>query len=315
MENELQHHGVIGMRWGVRRYQNKDGSLTKAGQKRYNAEMEKVKAETKKVKNQQRTAAKISKLEAAKKNLEDLKKGKKSAKDDTETDEQKRERILKNPTPKDVYENKHLFSNKEVGDLYVRLNNEENIKRLMPKEIDEGKAKADKAFDKIGDLTTKAITLSKAYNAAASIINAFNGSDSISLPKIDVDNVNKGNKQVRKQEKKMKKEAEDKAAKEAKDAAAKEKYAEDMKKYEEFQRQYAKSQESSPSSPYHNEGTGRREYANPNDAPRLTAASTSRGKSSASKALAVIGNDPVTNHRRNPNEVGYIDEDGRFHAY
>lgn len=35
MSNELYHYGILGMKWGVRRYQNKDGSLTKAGKKRY----------------------------------------------------------------------------------------------------------------------------------------------------------------------------------------------------------------------------------------------------------------------------------------
>lgn len=32
---KLEHHGILGMHWGIRRYQNKDGTLTPAGKKRY----------------------------------------------------------------------------------------------------------------------------------------------------------------------------------------------------------------------------------------------------------------------------------------
>lgn len=37
INGELYHHGVKGMKWGRRRWQNADGSLTPAGQKRYNS--------------------------------------------------------------------------------------------------------------------------------------------------------------------------------------------------------------------------------------------------------------------------------------
>jgi hypothetical protein len=37
--NELYHWGIKGQKWGVRRYQNKDGTLTPAGKKRARGEM------------------------------------------------------------------------------------------------------------------------------------------------------------------------------------------------------------------------------------------------------------------------------------
>ena len=79
-DNELYHHGIQGQKWGVRRYQNKDGSLTSAGRKRYGDGDENV-TFIKKVKDKYVARKKEKEAEKKKKaRLEAMKKGREAKK-------------------------------------------------------------------------------------------------------------------------------------------------------------------------------------------------------------------------------------------
>lgn len=176
--NTLSHHGVLGMRWGRRRYQNKDGSLTKAGQRRA---------------KRQKEAA----LEKARK-----------AKLEKQKFEQEKEAAVKSGSAADVLKFKGKLTKQEMDSAMSRIRWEQDMKALSEKDSAAGKKKVDKFFEGINSATDKANTVFKAWNTIANVANAF-GNSEVQLPKIDT-NITSGNRNQRKREKEK---AEEKAAK------------------------------------------------------------------------------------------------------
>lgn len=134
VNNELQHHGIKGQRWGVRRYQNKDGTLTPAGKKRYKAEMDKLKAEEAAIKNRAATKAKLAKLDAKRKSIEELKKSVDGKTNSKQSDQPKKKSISD-------------MTDDELNKALNRARMEDQYRALRPETVSAGKQFAGKILN------------------------------------------------------------------------------------------------------------------------------------------------------------------------
>lgn len=151
----IMHHGIKGMKWGIRRYQNKDGTLTAAGKKRYNKEVEKLKNERKTLNNQKRTQAKLDKLDEMRKENNRLRdevnsKKKGSSSDDSNQrsnesqSSQSRTRSIQEETQDLRTRNDYLAEQKRQIELQRDLKN-----LTQPQQVSNGKKITEKVIDNV----------------------------------------------------------------------------------------------------------------------------------------------------------------------
>ena len=185
-DNELSHHGILGMKWGVRRFQTKDGGLTnlgrkrysdkdgslnKRGKKKYEKETAELKAEKKLLKNKARTQKKMDKLKDLKDEVDDLKKADKEAKTGGSREE-KRKRLLESTDAKEIYENRNLLTTAELEDRINRIDKESRLASKIPEQktgLDYVNQKINRASNTVNNVTNM---FQKVDNAYSTVINS-----------------------------------------------------------------------------------------------------------------------------------------------
>lgn len=141
MSNDLQHWGIKGMKWGVRRYQNADGSLTPAGIKRYRNESEAMERELSGAKNKAGVEEYQTALKSAKSASETVDTARKLKNDADKISDPKLEKRIRKSTQE--------MSDQELQKAVQRLNMEDNYTRMMMhrEHLERGESFVNKSLD------------------------------------------------------------------------------------------------------------------------------------------------------------------------
>lgn len=159
--NYLEHHGILGMKWGIRRYQNKDGTLTEAGKQRYQKLRDNVEAEKKYRDSAGKTTSANARVARAERKL--LKYDQALKRD---RDTQAAKRAAKDKTGKSVKDMTDAELDSAIKDLetkVLRMTKEKKYRQLMS-EVSGKKNTDDKKTFNLGQSLVGQILSSSARN-------------------------------------------------------------------------------------------------------------------------------------------------------
>lgn len=174
-DDYLEHHGIKGMRWGVRRYQNKDGSLTPLGRKKYGTKtnFEKVQA-AKRASSKDVVKKNKARLKAEENTQKELEKYKKKAglKDDPpEFDKEAiRKKTLSSTDASEIYKNRDLLTTTEINERLNRIDTEARLARVAEGTKVTGRDKVNDMLQRNADTIGKATNLFKKVDDAYSSV-------------------------------------------------------------------------------------------------------------------------------------------------
>ena len=148
----LAHHGIKGQKWGIRRYQNEDGSLTQLGRQRRGIPDKSVreKIKDKVSKRKEEKAAKAKESEA-------------------EKHEALKEHVRKHPSK--LYKYRTEFSDEEIRDLTNKIRTDTALKDIRDAEIQRGWDKVQQFRNNMEKVKNLADTGKNLYNLAAEVNN------------------------------------------------------------------------------------------------------------------------------------------------